>query len=57
MLDAPDTGGFYWQDAQLCTLLGSDGQTLRLRLAVLKDIQGEDFTERVRAELESMRER
>jgi hypothetical protein len=57
ILDAPDTGGFYWQGAQLITLPGSDDQTLRLRLAVLKDIQGEDFTERVRGELERMRER
>ncbi len=57
-LDAPDIGGYYWNEAQVCTLLGSSGQILQIRMAaesVLYAGQGEDFGERARAELEKRR--
>ena len=57
-LDAPDTGGFYWNEAQVFTLLGSSGQILQIRMAaesVLYAGQGEDFGARARAELEKRR--
>jgi len=57
-LDAPDTGGYYWNEAQVFTMLGSSGQILQIRMAaesVLYASQGDDFAERARAELEKRR--
>lgn len=57
-LDAPDTGGYYWNEAQVFTMLGISGQILQIRMAaetVLYAGQGEDFAEQARAELEKRR--
>jgi hypothetical protein len=57
-LDASDLGGYYWNEAQIFTMLGTSGQILQIHMisdSVLYASQGEDFAERARAELEKRR--
>jgi len=56
--DAPATGGYYWEEVGLFTLVGSNGQVVRIQLAggsVLEAAQGDNFTEQIRAEMERQR--
>jgi hypothetical protein len=59
MLDAPDRAGLYWQDANLFTVRGTQGEVINMQLigeSALYAGHGDDFAEKTRQILEQQRD-